>query len=158
MSSMLNKGCGFVVLMVAGMVVLIFVSMLVPTKNPEPEPDIANKLIKCKFIDLKMDKDRNTMRLFSVVGSEPDFDEFRKLCLRYKSENRHDDHPSFVVLFDEEANAVFPSNPFTAQYGIDENAMRHIKAFYDFNPVNDFSELQTFTENMWLGKSNRQRL
>lgn len=57
----------------------------------------------------------------------------------------------FLVVFDHQANAVFPNNPFTAQYGIDEEPQTHIRAIFEYNRVNGYSKLTYYTTNMWEG-------
>ena len=61
----------------------------------------------------------------------------------------------FLVIFDKAENARFPKDaPFTALYGVveDEDALRHIRAIYTYNPLNGFSEVEYFSTNMWDGR------
>jgi hypothetical protein len=58
----------------------------------------------------------------------------------------------YLVVFDQRENAVFPNNPFTSLYGVDEEPQKHIIAIFTYNTVNGFSQLSTYKPNMWNGK------
>jgi hypothetical protein len=59
----------------------------------------------------------------------------------------------YLVVFDSEASARFPNIPFGSHYGTDENALRHIKAYYTYNRHNGFSELQVYEKNNWESRA-----
>lgn len=58
----------------------------------------------------------------------------------------------YLVVFDQKKNAVFPNNPLTAMYGIDEESQKHIIAVYTHNANNKYSKITTYAPNMWEGK------
>jgi hypothetical protein len=55
----------------------------------------------------------------------------------------------YIVFFDDKKNAVFPNNPFSAFYGIDEKPLKHIRAYYEFNRLNGYSKLTMYGENAY---------
>ncbi len=64
----------------------------------------------------------------------------------------------YIVIFDDSANAVFPTAPFTAEYGSDEEASKHIRAIYVYNKKNGFSELRHYERNMWESVANTEKV
>jgi hypothetical protein len=58
----------------------------------------------------------------------------------------------FLVVFDKKENAVFPTTPFTAHYGMDEEPQRHIIAYLEYNRLNGYKTLTTYSTNSWDGK------
>jgi hypothetical protein len=64
----------------------------------------------------------------------------------------------FLVVFDSKENAVFPETPYTAAYGIEEDAMIHIRALYTFNQNNGYSQLSIYKENMWERKADSMNI
>jgi hypothetical protein len=58
----------------------------------------------------------------------------------------------YLVVFDRSESVTFPNNPFTALYGIEEEPQKHILALYEYNRLNDFSQLTFYSKNMWEGK------
>lgn len=85
------------------------------------------------------------MQLYTITN-DINIDTLKMFCIEKK-----DDFTKgvfhYIVFFDSKENAVFPSNPFTAFYGTDENAMKHIKAYYEFNRLNGYSELRIYEKN-----------
>ena len=55
---------------------------------------------------------------------------------------------SYMVFFDNKANAKFPANPLTAGYN-DGSSSRHIKAIYTFNRINNYSKLSFYKKNSY---------
>lgn len=88
----------------------------------------------------------NTMELYYILDKY-DLEELRRLCL-YKKESFRDGLFLFVVIFDNKENAMFPSAPFTASFGTDDDIMKHIKALYTYNSKNGYSMLATYDKNM----------
>lgn len=62
------------------------------------------------------------------------------------------------MIFDSAENAKFPTSLFTAQFGADEDSLKHIRAIYEYNRVNGFSELNYYDSNMWSGHATRVKL
>ena len=89
----------------------------------------------------------NKMELY--VGIEDyTLDELKDLC-QGRKKTFSSGMFLFVVVFDSIENAQFPSTPFTAMYGTDDNIMIHIKAIYTFNRLNGYSKLNFYENNMY---------
>lgn len=103
------------------------------------------------FIDEKTENGTNTMELYTVPATL-NIDTLKMFCLDKKgtisSGTFH-----YLVFFDAKENAVFPTNPITAFYGLDEEPQKHIKAYYEYNRVNGFSELKVYESNSWESKA-----
>ena len=113
-----------------------------------PVPDVPT-LTK---VDSKTESDglQNHMILYTVNGAF-DSNEFLTLCKSLKS-NPVTSGFNYIVVFDDAANAGFPTTPFSSLYGLEENRMKHIVAIYEYNAVNGFSQSVVYTPNMWTGK------
>jgi len=59
----------------------------------------------------------------------------------------------YLVFFDSKGNAVFPNNPMTAFYGMDEEPQKHIRAYYEYNRLNGYSKLHVYETNSWESKA-----
>jgi len=88
------------------------------------------------------------------LGTESDLLEFCQSC-RLQS---NADMFYYAVIFDDSSNAGFPSDPFTAEFGLEESKLRHIRAIYVYNRVNGFSELRYYDTNAWEGRATRIRI
>jgi len=55
----------------------------------------------------------------------------------------------FLVVFDSPEHAKFPSNPFTADYGMDWDTMRHIIAHYTYRRSNSYNTLNIYPTNSY---------
>lgn len=112
-----------------------------------------------EFVDFKIEdgKWKNEMFLYALHGPLK-YEEFKALCLDIKSRARNEAF-TYVVLFDKRENAAFPTNPFTAMYGGDDELAEHIKAIYGMCTFNKFSELRTYyPKNMMTGIPKREQL
>ena len=89
----------------------------------------------------------NKMELYAFAGAI-DKELLKDFC-RDKSDKGTNSGFHYIVIFDDVKNATFPKNPMTAEYGVDENAMKHIRVFYTYNRVNRFSELRIYEKNQW---------
>ena len=96
---------------------------------------------------METDGHRNVMDHFAYSGP---FDvlSLKAFCKHQKQQNKAKVF-YYVVIFDDPANATFPQTPFTAEYGIEEKALKHIRAVYVYNRVNGFSELRYYESNAW---------
>lgn len=101
-------------------------------------------------IDKKMEEGNNTMELYTIQKTI-DIDTLKMFCLDKKTKFSGGTF-YYIVFFDSKENAVFPNNPFTAFYGMDEEPQKHIKAYYEYNSVNGFSELKVYDLNSWESK------
>lgn len=107
-----------------------------------------------RFLKAKRE-DKHLMELY-VRSGELDVDKLRALCREKKGSNGAEVF-YFLVVFDSEDNARFPSTPFTAEYGLEEQALRHIKAIYVHNKKNGFSELRYHNNGIWDTKPTREK-
>jgi hypothetical protein len=125
-----------------------------PTPHREPIA-IANKEWPYEFIGSKTDG-KNVMELY-VYSEDFDAEKLKAFCQERKQQS-----PAkvfyYVVVFDKAASARFPSSPLTAEYGIDEDALRHIRAMYVFNRLNGFSELRRYARNAWESVATRESI
>jgi hypothetical protein len=100
------------------------------------------------FVDTKSETSgatENFMELYAIEN-EINIDTLKMFCLEKKNDFTNGTF-HYIVFFDSKENVTFPSNPFTAFYGTDENAMKHIKAYYEYNRMNGYSELRVFEKN-----------
>jgi hypothetical protein len=112
-----------------------------------------------EFVDFKVENGQwnNEMFLYALRGPYKHV-EFRALCLDIKARAKNEAF-TFVVLFDKRENAQFPKDPFTAQYGMEEEKCKHIVAFYGMCKFNKYSELENYhPKNKWEGKAKREQL
>lgn len=117
-----------------------------------PEKQFPYKFLKTKtefFADRT-----NIMDLYSFAG-DLDPDTLKEFCLNQKKKNTAKDF-YFLVIFDNPGNAKFPDNPFTAEYGSDEESLKSIRAIYGCNRSNDFSELKYHKDNIWENAPKRE--
>jgi len=111
------------------------------------------------FIDAKSETSgsvENTMELYTVPN-EINVDTLKMFCLEKKNSFTEGAF-HYIVFFDTKENAIFPSNPFTAFYGTDENAMKHIKAYYEYNRLNGYSELRVYEKNSFESSATTFKL
>ena len=105
------------------------------------------------FIDKKTEggSENNKMELYTITA-KPSLDTLKMFCSE-KKENYYSGTFLYIVFFDRKQNAVFPNNPFTAFYGMDEEPLIHIKAYYEYNSLNGYSQLKIYDSNAWQGKA-----
>ncbi len=107
------------------------------------------------FIDSKSETvgdNINSMELY-VIPENFSTDTLKMFC-QSKKESFNNGTFHYVVFFDNKENAVFPNNPLTAFYGMDEEPQKHIKAYYLYNKKNGFSKLYIYDTNSWEGKAD----
>lgn len=63
-----------------------------------------------------------------------------------------------VVIFDDAANAKFPTTPLAAEYDSDFEQLQHIRAIYTFLKVNGFSEVRYHPKNIYDQIPMRQKI
>ena len=152
---MLKKGLGCFLWILIGMALLtIVVSRLPMNEQEEKTTEIVQS---CKLHGTSYDKDGNQMTIY-VIDGKKDFDEFRRLCSKFKEDNKAQSTFRYLVLFDESKNVVTPNGIYTAGFGLSFEPLEHVLAWYEYNPANDFSELQTFPKSMADGKANKTRI
>jgi hypothetical protein len=89
----------------------------------------------------------NTMELYYLTD-ELNIDNLKAFCTSKKNSFKTEGF-LYVVFFDDAQKANFPTTPFTAGYALDDDLMKHIKAMYIFNPVNNYSKLEYYNLNMY---------
>lgn len=116
--------------------------------DPSEAENAAVLLATPRFLATRAENGgENVMDLYEFAGRF-DPDALKAFCLERKQAS-----PAkafyFVVIFDSAANAKFPASPFTAEYGIEEDVIRHIRAIYCFNRVNGYSNVRYHNANIW---------
>lgn len=124
------------------------------TKTTENKIEYPFYLVSSK--DEVIGGNKNRMDLF-VPTEQLDIAKLKSLCLEKK---RLWENGTFyyLVVFDKEKNAAFPTTPFTALYGLDEMSQRNILAVFEYNRLNGFGQLTTYSPNMWEGKPTVYKL
>ena len=152
-----NDGSRFQIHAIAGLLVgipgVFFLSYMI---GRTPTPTSIESSSNYEFVKGANDRDGNFMQLYSVDGSA-DLKEFRDLCVTFRKEHSSQEKLQFLVLFDEEKNAAFPKDLYSARYEDEIEKKTHIKAFYIFNPIDKFSELTTYLPNMAVGQSTTEQ-
>lgn len=92
-------------------------------------------------------RNQNHMDLYVWAGTM-NLDTLKMLC-KEKKTLFQDGAFYFLAVFDSTDHAVFPTQPFTAAFGTDEGALRHIRALYTFNRMNGYSKLDYYEANSW---------
>jgi hypothetical protein len=160
--------------LVLGVALAVWMGLLIACGGGQPAPTAkkassskpakfasqsSNKDWPYKFVQTKKDPkspDGDIMDLFAYSGPL-DIKQLKAFCKARKEQSKAKLF-YFAVLFDNAENAVFPSNPFTAEYGIDEDALKHIRAIYTYNRKNGYSELRHYDTNAWEGKAQKEKI
>ena len=173
-SSTISTGCGCLLIFIVGFVLLgIFVNrdgnQRIPApavKSPIPQPNDTRDATAIappvtfpyQFVTTKTETqgNRDVMDLYAFSDTF-DVSNLKAFCKHQKQQSRAKVF-YYVVIFDDPANATFPQSPFTAEYGIEEKSLRHIRAIYAYNRVNGFSEMRYYKTNAWDGTAVSERL
>ena len=108
-----------------------------------------------QFVNSKTEivgNNQNKMDLF-VHSGDMNIDTLTAFCKSQKNKFKTGTF-YYVVIFDSKENAVFPNNPLTAEYGMDEEPQKHIRAFYTYNKLNGYSKLNYYEKNKWESTAN----
>lgn len=151
-----TNGPGWIVTGVVATVVLCFIAVIMSFGLPETTGGLAPPFT---YVGQKGEHEayQNTMELYALDGLPFDLETLRQFCKAKKTTATAAGF-TFLVVFDQSANAAFPASPFTAMYGLEEDKMKHIIAVYTYNRMNGFSELTSYTPNMWEGKPITEKL
>ena len=114
-----------------------------PAVKPEP-PAWPYQFVATKTEEIGL---RNIMDLYAFDGNL-DPAELKAFCQDRKQQSKAKAF-YLVAIFDDKANAKFPSNRFTAEYGVDPDAGKHVRAVYCYNKLNGYSELRYYAKNSW---------
>jgi hypothetical protein len=126
-------------------------------RDQAAKPD-AEKKWPYEIVESKTERTghRNVMELYAFAG-DIDRAELEAFCKERKSKSPAEVF-YYVVIFDKAANAKFPKTPFTAEYGDEEDSLKHIRAIYCYNKVNGFSELRYHPQNIWEHTTTRVKI
>jgi len=81
--------------------------------------------------------------------SDPiDVNLLKEFC-KYKKATTRSEAFYFVVIFDNEKNTVSSKSKFNGGYADEPEVAKHIRAFYVYNAMNGFSELNYYEKNSW---------
>ena len=108
-----------------------------------------------KFHDRAVDESGDVMELY-IFSGQFDQTQLNTFCEqeRRKFEKSHKTKRFYyIIFFDNQRYAAFPTNPFSAGF-IEDKYLKHIQAEYGYNFVNDWSELTVFNPNALTGKPN----
>jgi cephalosporin-C deacetylase-like acetyl esterase len=94
----------------------------------------------------------NTMELYTTPETM-NLDTLKMFC-KEKKDNMSTGAFHYLVFFDSKDNAVFPNNPMTAFYGIEEEPQKHIRAYFVYNRLNGYSKLNVYETNSWESKAS----
>lgn len=112
---------------------------------------------KYEFVKTKTETtDGNKMDLYTY-SSSLNLDELKALCKENKPKFTSGKF-YYLVVFDSTENAVFPKDPFTAEYGMEEVPKKHIKAMYTYNRINGYSKLVYYDSNSWEGTAKTEEI
>ena len=79
-----------------------------------------------------------------------------KVFCKSQKEKQDNLNSYMLVIFDGKENAGFPTTPLTAMFGMEEDRLKHIRAFYTFNLFNGYSKLELYQTNAWESKSKSE--
>lgn len=103
-----------------------------------------------KYIQSKSEtvgRNQNHMDLYVWSGAM-NLDTLKMLCMEKKAMFEEGSF-YYLAVFDSTTNVTFPTQPFTAEFGLDEEAQRHIRALYMYNRQNGYSKLDYYETNRW---------
>jgi len=130
-------------------------------KTEPPKEETKTEVAAFEFIKSKTeaDENKNKMDLYTYNG-EFNLDKLKTICKEKKEEfgNGNTGLFYYLVVFNNKDNAVFPQDPFTASYGIEEVPQKHIKAMYEYNRKNGYSKLDYYDSNKWEGVAKTEDL
>jgi len=117
------------------------------------KPGLASQFV---FVKSRMDEEGNILEVYAVEGSL-NVENLKSLC-QQKQHRTKAKSAYFLVLFDDPVNAAFPSTQFRDRFGTDDSARRHIRAIYEFNRANGYSELEYYDTNVVDGRLRREHI
>lgn len=128
------------------LVFLIIFGALRPRPATEPRFEVKKEW-PYRFVASKREQTnfKNVMHLYAYDGPL-DIEELKAFCRERKGKSPAEVF-YFVVIFNSPENAKFPSTPFTARYDTDDETRGHIRAIYEYNRANGFSELYIREQN-----------
>jgi len=127
------------------LVILITTSLFI-FSSAKSENDNSYKFIKTKF-EIITSTNIHKMDLYTYINKF-DINSLKKLCKIKKSQFTSGVF-YFLVVFDNEENATFPKYPFTADFALEKEVQKHIKAIYTYNRLNGYSKLYYYKKNSY---------
>lgn len=126
-------------------------------EKAEEDTKKLDQVSKYEFINTKTETtDGNKIDLY-VYSGNLNLDTLKTLCKENKQKFTSGKF-YYLVVFDSKENAVFPKDPFTAEYGMEETPQKHIRAIYTYNRINGYSKLDYYDTNRWEGTSKTEEL
>lgn len=154
-----KPGCTCGLLCVALVASFSIVVILALSNDPTPAPGVPNRSDDSPpfvFLRSQTDAEGSVMDLYTFEGKSlaSEFEFFATKLMRTKQPGGF----YYAVVFDSADNAVFPSNPFTALFGMDVSVMSHVRGYFEFNPLNGFAQVTTYERNMASSKPNSKNI
>jgi len=103
-----------------------------------------------KRTEIRSDGDYNVITLWDA-GDKIEIFDIMEWCSKIDKES-YGLFFHFDVFFDSTENAVFPKYPITAEYGLEPEVRKHIKAIYCYCKKNNYSMLKAYNQNSLDGK------
>lgn len=129
-------------------IVLSVTIMCTISCNQHGNSKTSNQTFPYEYIDSKSESNgKNKMDLYAY-SEKFDIDSLQLFCKQQKKKFT-DGTFYYLVIFDSKENASFPNNPMTAFYGMDEEPLRHIRAYFKYNRQNGYSKLTIYEGNAW---------
>jgi hypothetical protein len=142
----------FLLSVLSFMLCVVFANLISPSPS-EPPTKIVYEFVNSKVENFGH---RNRMDLY-VYGGQLNIPDLKTFCVNQKQKITSGMF-YYIVIFDSKEYAVFPKNPFTAEFGMDETASKHIRAIYVYNRANGFSELRHYEKNSWESLAKYEKI
>lgn len=132
---------------IAFVIAAIMVSLNLGPKTPDPTPVATATAYPYPFHKRGKDNSSPPNVMDFYTFSEPiDLEQLKAFCADRKR-SAPGEAFYYVVLVDDPKNAVFPTIPYTARWGMDLKPLKHIRAIYEYNKVNGYSKLEFYGKN-----------
>lgn len=142
-------GCGGCIgLVILGCIAFVGVALIgLYQQQKRGDAPVANEPSAFERVGDSFDLDGNYMQLFVAIG---EFDDSQLKALVAKHRSGKGKMMEAIVVFDDRSACKFPSNPYTAHFGIEEEPLKHIIAVWENLGGNE--SLARFEPNEWTGK------
>jgi hypothetical protein len=119
----------------------------------EPDKTKPKTVYPYQFIDTKRETfgQNNIMDLYHYDGELKE-SEMIAFCNEKKSSSTAKSYYS-IVIFDKKENADFPINPISAEFGLEDDRLKHIRMIYRFLRLNGHSSITYHPINIFQHKS-----
>jgi hypothetical protein len=132
------------------------IAFVFKTGSPSKAEDSKYPYHFVKSQDQRTGEWKDTMDLYYC--SDPiNLNQLKEFCA-YKKAGFSSDGTYYLVIFNNETNAVFPKDPFGAHYSLEEPVLKNIRAFYVFRKPNGVSTLQYYEKNKLESKVQEEKI